>query len=124
MIIDTPISPGEFLDKLSILQIKSDRIRNDDKRLNVTYEMIVLTDLGQQIPWTDFVEEKFKELKEVNEELWDVEHEIRQLEKKEDHGISFVGLARAVMRLNGKRTELKRTLNIHLGSELMEEKSY
>jgi len=123
--IKIPVSPGELLDKLTILTIKAERLIDVDKKLNVTFEMILLSDIAQEtIKWSDYINEKFEALKKVNEELWDVEEEIRSLSYEEHHSNQFIGLARSVIRLNDTRTDLKRVINLHLGSELMEEKSY
>jgi hypothetical protein len=118
--IKVPVSIGEVLDKISILEIKSERIDDHNKLANVRRELEVLVQAahGFRVP------ELEAKLKEVNSELWDVEDALRDAEDKQDFGEEFVSLARSVYRLNDFRAELKRQINVVTGSVLIEEKSY
>jgi hypothetical protein len=119
------ISAGEFLDKLTILEIKSERIKDEQKLLNIHKELDYLrqvwadSSLGQ----TD-ISELLADLKKVNEKLWDIEDSIRRKEAAQTFDDEFVQLARSVYRENDKRAAIKRELNRILGSDLIEEKSY
>jgi hypothetical protein len=121
----TPVSPGELLDKLTILEIKRARITDADKLDNIEHEWRVLTEI-----WSDAsleapgLNERRDELKAINESLWDIEDDIRQCEAKKDFGERFVELARAVYQTNDRRAEVKKKINLLLGSRLVEEKSY
>lgn len=114
------VSIGEVLDKISILQIKSERITDPDKLNNVARE---LTYLIEAVKYHRYLELE-TELKRVNEELWDVEDKLRIAEKLQDFGDNFVTLARSVYIFNDQRAGIKRQINLMAGSELIEEKSY
>jgi hypothetical protein len=120
------ISLGELLDKLTILQIKSERIADEAKLRNVRQEMEVLTAAcaraAPQPPAE--LERLVTELRTVNEALWDVEDALRRAEAAKDFGPHFIELARSVYRHNDRRAALKRHINELLGSRLVEEKSY
>jgi hypothetical protein len=118
--ITVPVSVGEVLDKISILEIKSERIGDPVKVANVRRELegLVQAAKGFRVP------ELEARLKEVNGELWDVEDALRQAEDEQDFGEEFISLARSVYRLNDFRAELKRQINAATGSILVEEKSY
>lgn len=122
--ITIEVAPGELIDKLTILDIKLDRIEDREKRRNVHRERhalaeacSVLGDLKSLAVLTD-------RLRKVNETLWIIEDEIRDCERNGDFGAGFVSLARAVYRTNDERAEIKRAINIALGSNLIEEKAY
>ncbi|MCC6348685.1 MAG: hypothetical protein IT347_03720 [Candidatus Eisenbacteria bacterium] len=118
-------SPGEFLDKLTILEIKAERISDASKLVNVRRELELLRATWAASPLAARdVTALTAELKAVNERLWEIEDEIRACEAARDFGAGFVELARAVYRTNDRRAEIKRELNLALGSELIEEKSY
>jgi hypothetical protein len=120
-----PISPGELLDKITILEIKSERIDNPQKVTNVRHELELLSKV-----WSDSVTEDkviadlHQQLKTINEELWEIEDNIRDEERQNRFGERFIELARAVYVTNDKRAEAKKDVNLHLGSEIVEEKSY
>jgi hypothetical protein len=118
--IKVPVSIGEVLDKISILEIKSERIDDHNKLANVRRELEVLVQAAQGFR----VPELEARLKEVNSELWDVEDALRDAEDEQEFGEGFVSLARSVYRLNDFRAELKRQINVVTGSILIEEKSY
>lgn len=125
MPILVPVSWGELLDKITILEIKSQRIGDGAKRANVDRELTALNrvveDAGSLPPAARPV---IDELRGVNAALWDIEDEIRDHEREKDFGARFVELARAVYHTNDRRAAFKRQLNDLLGSELVEEKSY
>ena len=121
------ISDGEILDKMSILEIKLDRIENEDKLANIQKEYNTLKETIGEPPWYEHVFRKYGfywQLKEINETLWEIEDEIRLKEKRQEFDDIFVKLARQVYRTNDKRAEIKKEINIHTGSNLLEEKSY
>jgi hypothetical protein len=122
--IEVPVSWGELVDKITILQIKSDRMRDEQKLVNVRKELALLTEkLGDNASHTE-VKRLTGELYEVNAALWDIEDDIRDCENAGDFGDKFIQLARSVYITNDKRADLKREVNAVLGSELIEEKSY
>jgi hypothetical protein len=123
--LSVPISPGELLDKISILEIKVERIGDPDKRANVERELDLLTGLWHaEAGETAEVTAKRTELRVINELLWDIEDQIRECERNGDFGERFVELARSVYRTNDRRAETKREINDLLGSTIVEEKSY
>lgn len=125
MLIEIEISPGEFLDKLTILEIKEERINDAVKVENVRREKTALERAAAaHIVHNDVIDRLRKDLKAVNELLWDVEDDIRQCERDRDFGGKFVDLARSVYINNDHRAKLKREINEALGSLFLEEKSY
>ena len=123
--ITIPISPGEVVDRLTILEIKSQRIKDAAKRANVHVELASLAKAAKgAIPDTDEMRGLHAELKAINEKLWVIEDDIRDLERKGDFGAAFIALARSVYRTNNQRAGLKRRINEALGSDLIDEKSY
>lgn len=123
--ITVPIAPGELIDKITILEIKSERITDSAKLENVRYELELLNNTWQSSEFsaTDITAEK-QSLKEINMALWEIEDDIRVSESKNDFGPRFIGLARSVYITNDKRAEVKRVINTKLGSQIFEEKSY
>ena len=120
-----PTSPGEFLDKLTILEIKSERITDPDKLENVGRELGLLRRAWKVSPLAARdVTTLVAELKAVNILLWEIEDRIREKEAARTFDAGFIELARSVYRTNDRRAALKRELNLALGSELIEEKSY
>ena len=124
-IVSVEISPGELIDKITILEIKLDRMVDAEKLVNVKLEfetLIAARDSAlQQTPELDRLS---AELKKANESLWEIEDDIRDCERAQNFGDTFVELARAVYVKNDKRSQLKREINELLGSSLIEEKSY
>jgi hypothetical protein len=122
--IEVPVSWGELVDKITILQIKSDRMSDEKKLVNVRKELALLKEkLGGNAENSDIIR-LTGELYAVNTELWDIEDEIRDCENAGNFGEKFVSLARSVYITNDKRSDLKREINVALGSGLIEEKSY
>jgi hypothetical protein len=116
------VSNGEIIDKLSIIQIKIERIKDESKLLNLRKEYKVLKEAADSILNLD--DPLYKALYEVNCELWDIEDHIRELERGEKFGDDFVQTARSVYFKNDKRSVIKREINIKTSSGLIEEKSY
>ena len=116
------VSNGEIIDKLTIIQIKLERIKDKSKLVNLKKEYDELISASSSIISTS--DQLYTALYEVNCELWDIEDRIRDLEKKKDFGEGFISTARAVYIKNDKRSELKREINIKTTSGLIEEKSY
>jgi hypothetical protein len=122
--IEIPVSWGELIDKITILEIKSERISDSAKLDNVRRELDLLRmRLAGRADPAD-VARMVSDLREVNTKLWDIEDEIRDCENTADFGHRFVALARSVYVTNDRRAELKREINVALGSDLVEEKSY
>ncbi len=125
MNLKVDISVGEFLDKLTILEIKAERIQDEARRANVIKERDLLRRTWEESPLAQAdVGENLKALRAVNEALWDIEDRIRLKESKGQFDAEFIELARSVYLTNDRRAAIKRELNLALGSELIEEKSY
>ena len=124
-LIQTPVSYGELIDKITILEIKSGRMTDPAKLANVRDELQLLNALWTADPAsrTDISAER-GELKRINEALWEIEDEIRLKERDQAFDARFIELARAVYHTNDKRAAVKRAINLKLGSRLVEEKSY
>ena len=119
------VSAGELVDKITILEIKAERIADSDKLANVHRELRSLTAArSESIESSAELDELTAELRRINERLWEIEDDIRDCERKRDFGERFVELARAVYRTNDRRAAAKRKINELLGSELVEEKDY
>ena len=119
-----PVSWGELLDKITILQIKRERIADRTARENVSVELAQLREVATQVLQCGGVAPLLDRLKAINEGLWDIEDAIRREEARARFGPEFIGLARSVYRQNDRRAALKREINELLKSELVEEKSY
>jgi predicted transcriptional regulator len=120
-----PVSPGELVDRLTILEIKSQHIADAAKRANVAHELALLSAAAKAaIPDSEEMRAFRGEIKAVNETLWQIEDDIRECERRGDFGDIFIGLARSVYRTNDLRAELKRRINEALGSAIRDEKSY
>jgi hypothetical protein len=116
------VSNGEIIDKLTIIQIKLERIKDEAKLANLKNEYDELIKASSSIISTE--DPLYKSLYEVNCELWDIEDHIRELEIRKDFGSDFIETARAVYFKNDRRSEIKREININTSSGLIEEKSY
>ena len=125
MTIKVELAYGELLDKITILQIKSERISDATKVANVNKELGLLNNLWQADKKSSVdISSEFTALKEINEKIWDIEDDIRDKERAKEFDEIFIELARSVYFSNDKRAEIKREINMKLGSELIEEKSY
>ena len=123
--IKVPVSPGELLDKITILRIKSARMRDASKLANVRSELEALERIWSSSPYAAVdVASDVNALLAVNERLWTIEDDIRDKEHAQTFDGDFVRLARAVYIENDERAAIKRRLNVKLGSSLIEEKSY
>lgn len=123
--IAVPTSPGELIDKLTILRIKSERMQDAAKLANVRHEQAVLRAIAAaHVPGSAALAELTEALYRVNGRLWTIEDEIREHEAAADFGPRFVELARAVYMQNDDRARIKKDINLLLGSALVEEKSY
>jgi hypothetical protein len=125
MLLNVQTAPGEFLDKLAILEIKSERMQDAAKLANVRRELELLRETWAASPLSvRDVSALTAQLKTVNEVLWEIEDRIRAKEAERAFDAEFVELARSVYRTNDRRAAIKRELNVALGSEILEEKSY
>jgi len=120
-----PISPGELLDKITILEIKSERIESAEKKANVNKELAMLNAV-----WADAVTEDNEikamrsEMKSINETLWVIEDDVRDEERDKRFETRFIELARSVYVTNDQRADVKKRINLYLKSDIVEEKSY
>lgn len=119
-----PVSWGELVDKLTILDIKKARLTDPSAVGNVSREHDYLSAVYSAIAADSVVTVLRQKLLEINSQLWDVEDHIRDCEKTANFGPRFIELARSVYKLNDQRAAAKREINLHLRSELIEEKSY
>ena len=125
MNVNVEISIGEFFDKVTILEIKRERIKDEGKLENINNELEALNTLLEQLPFSrDDVANEVGELKAINEKLWVIEDDIRDKEAAKSFDQVFIDLARSVYITNDKRSDVKRDINIKLGSSFIEEKSY
>ena len=123
-----PVSVGELCDKITILGIKSQKITNKAKLRNINTELFALNDVLSSIVLSGFTDEMraniMAELRDVNQQLWDVEDHLRRLERDGSFGARFVELARSVYKLNDHRARIKREINALFFSTIVEEKEY
>ena len=125
MEIFVPTTPGELIDKLTILRLKSEKMTDAAKLVNVYHEMAVLSQTATAaIPMSPALRALWDELYEINADLWVIQDDIRAFEVKPDFGPGFIGLARAVYVTNVERARVKKNINLLLGSQIVEEKSY
>ena len=125
MDILVPTSPAELLDKITILRIKVARIQEAGKLANVKMELALLEKIWSESGATAHnIALDERALENVNERLWDIEDRIRDKEARQTFDRDFIELARAVYQCNDERAEIKKRINLQLGSRLIEEKSY
>ena len=119
------ISAGELVDKITILEIKKEKITNKEKLIEIKKELESLTNtFNKSIKKNINLEILTKKLKNINLKLWDVEDKKRELEKKQEFGKEFIELARNVYKFNDERAKIKLKINEALGSNIKEVKSY
>ncbi len=124
-LVSTPMSVGELLDKITILEIKSSKIAAEDKLKNINYELDLLNKTWLETGLNDDATAALKEaLKTVNLKLWQIEDDIRIKEKNRAFDDEFIQLARSVYYQNDDRANIKKQINLLTGSDLVEEKSY
>ncbi len=125
MSVEIEVSHGELVDKITILEIKFERITDAAKLQNIQNELAILTQawINSGVD-TEAVAEERRALKMINEKLWDIEDEIRRKEAAKAFDDEFIELARSVYRTNDERSVVKRAINDRFGSNLVEEKSY
>lgn len=123
--IEVAVSVGELVDKVTILEIKAERITDPHKLANIRRELAALTAALQPLLVAQPGIGPLKvALRAVNETLWQIEDDIRDCERRGDFGDAFIALARSVYRTNDRRAALKREIDALVGSEIVEEKSY
>ena len=120
MALLVPVSLGELIDKITILEIKTEKITRLEALRNIEKELEAL----RRVSRPDIEPHLVKELKQVNEDIWNFEDEIRMCERDQDFGEMFVGITRSVHLLNEKRADIKRNINNRYNSDIKEEKSY
>lgn len=120
-----PVSCGELLDKMTILSIKEERIADPEKLKNIRNELDQLRQVYEKhVAASDELDGLRAELRAINEKLWGIEDDIRACEREGDFGERFIELARSVYHSNDRRAKVKYRINVLVGSELVEEKSY
>jgi len=120
-----PTAPGELIDKLTILRLKSEKITDAVKLANVRHEMGVLQKTADEaLEMSAELLRLWDALYDINADLWVIEDDIRAFESRADFGSGFVALARAVYVTNDERARIKKEINLLLGSQIVEEKSY
>ena len=124
MLINTPISLGELVDKISILLIKQKKINDKSKILHVNKELDYLKSTLEKKIKKEEINNYLDQLVKINSELWKIEDDIRECERKKIFDQTFIELARSVYFTNDKRANVKSDINIKFGSELVEVKSY
>jgi hypothetical protein len=123
--IRAPIGAGELIDKITILEIKAERIGDAQKARNVATELALLRAIRAEAGLEGADLDRFvAELRAVNTALWEIEDALRACEASDDFGPRFVALARSVYRTNDRRSALKKQIDLALGSTIVEEKSY
>lgn len=122
--VNVPISLGELIDKLTILQIKLQQIDDPEKWKNVKNEWDILFRLPEYKDVAYEIAPFFTKLYVVNMELWKIEDDIRECEKNQNFDLRFIQLARSVYKTNDKRAAIKKEINLKYGSKIVEEKSY
>lgn len=119
------VAPAEIIDKMTVLEIKTERLTSDEQLRNVRAELAALRRVRDGwIPARPELDRFIVELRTVNEVLWDLEEDVRRYDAAEDLGESFVRSARAIIHANNRRVALKRAINVFLGAQFQEEKSY
>ena len=124
MLINTPISLGELVDKISILTIKKKNISDSIKVQHVNKELEFLQKTLKKYISEDEINEFLLKLVNINSKLWDIEDDIRECERKKSFDQTFIDLARSVYFTNDERAKVKNDINKTFGSELVEVKSY
>ncbi|HEY0940489.1 MAG TPA: DUF6165 family protein [Steroidobacter sp.] len=123
--IKVPISPGELIDKITILEIKAANISDVAKLANVKVELQLLQDTWRTSGYANVdIDAEWKQLRDINKKLWDIEDDIRDKERERKFDQEFIELARAVYITNDERAAVKKQINTKLGSKIVEEKSY
>ena len=124
MIINTPVSLGELMDKISILKIKKKNIHNKEKLININEELLLLEETLLKSVNDKKADKYMNELIKVNLELWKIEDDIRDCERNKQFDQKFIDLARAVYFTNDQRSQIKLDINNYFGSTIIEVKSY
>jgi len=124
MTVSIEIGVGELIDRYTILRIKLDEIKDPKKLKNIQKEYDYVAGLLSKLEDKEGIQELVEDLFVINESLWDIENELRHLEKIASFEDEFIQAARSVYRLNDKRAEIKKTINLLYGSGFIEEKSY
>jgi len=123
-LVRVPVSYGELIDKITILEIKSERIGDPQKLTNIVRELELLTQTWEESTARHDIADARARLKEINQKLWEIEDQIRLQESARNFDEQFIRLARDVYYTNDIRARIKKEINLALGSELVEEKSY
>ena len=124
MIVNTPISLGELIDKISILIIKEKNIKDNEKLFLIKNELKLLNDAMAKVVPLENIKNYLDQLVEINSQLWKIEDNIRECERKKNFDENFIKLARSVYITNDKRADIKLEINKEFGSKIVEVKSY
>lgn len=117
-------SDGDILDKISILELKQEFIKDQDKLKNVNKELEILKNSCEHLIRNESIRDMYRQLKQTNRDLWVIENSIRNKEKSKQFDSEFIELARSVYFTNDRRADIKKKINIYLKSEIIEEKNY
>jgi len=123
-VIESPISHGELIDKITILKLKLEHIHDKDKTVNVNKELNMLLSKYENIPKSNRLSELTESLYEINKKIWKIEDDIRDHERRKNFGSQFIQLARGVYINNDERARIKKEINNLCKSDIIEEKSY
>ena len=124
MIINTPVSLGELMDKISILKIKKKNIHNKEKLININEELLLLEETLLKSVNDKKADKYMNKLIKINLELWKIEDDIRNCERNKQFDQKFIDLARSVYFTNDQRSQIKLDINNYFGSKIVEVKSY
>ena len=119
-----PVSIGELIDKITILEIKVSRLNSEISRSNAKKELYLLSEIFSQVNYNITIDILKAELLDINTKIWMIEDAIREKEHKKEFDVEFIELARSVYKNNDKRAAIKRKINLQLNSNLIEEKGY
>lgn len=122
--IDTPISLGELIDKITILQIKTIEINDESKLKNIRHELNLLTSILDKTGLKMSLSKEMNELYSINYRIWNLEDVIRDCERVESFGETFISTARQIYKTNDERSRVKKQINVRFNSDVVEEKSY
>lgn len=123
--VTIPISIGDLVDKITILEVKLEKIDDPKKLANIRHELQLLSEVLELcIPGSTQLDEQRTELKKINNMLWNIEDSIRAKEAHNEFDIEFIAIARSVYINNGRRHDIKRAINMLSGSSIIEEKQY
>lgn len=124
MNIEIPVSFGELIDKITILEIKSNNIKESTKLININKELVMLNDILDKLAIQHNINNFQTQLLEINLKLWNLENKIRDFEESKTFNEEFIEVARSIYHTNDQRSQIKKIINFKFGSSIIEEKSH